>query len=146
MAATNWFLADLLNPLGLFGLAAQATFFFRFVVQWVASERRGRSYVPVAFWYISLAGAAMTFVYAFFRREPVFMLAQALATLIYVRNLVLIHRRRARARGRRAGLTFGAGVSAEIAADPPGAGPAAPISTAAPSAAEPVIPRPAEKT
>ena len=103
----NWFVEDLVNPLGLFGLAAQAVFMFRFVVQWLASERRGRSYVPVPFWYISLAGAGMTFVYALLRREPVFMLAQVLAAFIYVRNLILIYRQRVRMRGRRPGLVIG---------------------------------------
>ena len=114
----NWFVADLVNPLGLFGLAAQAVFMFRFVVQWLASERRGRSYVPVPFWYISLAGAGMTFVYALLRREPVFMLAQVLAAFIYVRNLILIYRQRVRMRGRRPGLVIGS-KPADVVEPPP---------------------------
>lgn len=97
----NWFIKDLIDPLGLFGLAAQAMFMLRFVVQWFASERRKRSYVPVAFWYFSLAGGLMTFAYAFLRQEPVFMLAQALGISIYARNLILIYRRRIRYRRRR---------------------------------------------
>jgi lipid-A-disaccharide synthase-like uncharacterized protein len=97
----NWFFKDLLDPLGLFGLAAQAMFMLRFVVQWFASERRQRSYVPVAFWYFSLAGGLMTFLYAFLRQEPVFMLAQGLGITIYTRNLILIYRRRLRYRQRR---------------------------------------------
>ena len=100
MLLANWFFDQLLNPLGLFGLAAQATFMLRFVVQWLASERRGRSYVPVAFWYISLAGGLMLFTYATIRRDPVIMLGQLLGIAIYVRNLVLIHRRRWRIRER----------------------------------------------
>jgi hypothetical protein len=76
-------------------------FMLRFVVQWLASERRKRSYVPVAFWYFSLVGGLMTFTYAYMRREPVFMLAQVLAITIYLRNLVLIYRRRWRYRQRR---------------------------------------------
>jgi lipid-A-disaccharide synthase-like uncharacterized protein len=97
----NWFFEDLIDPLGLFGLAAQAMFMLRFVVQWFASERRGRSYVPVAFWYFSLIGGLMTLTYAYLRQEPVFMLAQALGITIYVRNLVLIYRRRSRYSQRR---------------------------------------------
>ena len=96
----NWFLEHLLNPLGLFGLAAQAMFMLRFVVQWFASERRGRSYVPVVFWYISLLGGAMLFAYALFRKDPVIMLGQALGMAIYLRNLVLIYRRKAQFRRR----------------------------------------------
>ncbi|MBU0640420.1 MAG: lipid-A-disaccharide synthase N-terminal domain-containing protein [Planctomycetes bacterium] len=75
-------------------------FMLRFVVQWFASERRGRSYVPVAFWYFSLIGGLMTLAYAFLRQEPVFMLAQGLGISIYVRNLILIYSRRGRLRRR----------------------------------------------
>ena len=92
----SWFFEKLLDPLGLFGVAAQFVFMMRFVVQWFASERRGRSYVPIAFWYLSVLGGIMTFVYALLRKDPVFTLAQALGLVIYVRNLVLIHRRQAR--------------------------------------------------
>lgn len=98
----HWFFKDLIDPLGLFGLAAQGVFMLRFVVQWFASEKRGRSYVPVAFWYLSLLGGLMTAVYAYIRREPVFLLAQALGLTIYLRNLILIHGRRSRYRRRRA--------------------------------------------
>ncbi len=108
----NWFFNDLLSWLGLFGLAGQATFMMRFVVQWIASERRGRSYVPLAFWYLSLAGGLMLFTYALLRHDPVIMLGQALGVLIYVRNLVLIHRRRYRYRRRRLADQQAAGAAA----------------------------------
>lgn len=101
MLLANWFFSDLFNWLGLFGLAGQFTFMMRFIVQWFASERRGRSYVPVAFWYLSLLGGCMLFSYALMRRDPVIMLGQALGMLIYLRNLVLIYRRRFRYRQRR---------------------------------------------
>lgn len=97
----NWFIKHLINPLGLFGLAAQSVFMLRFIVQWFASEKRGRSYVPVAFWYLSLLGGLMTAVYAYIRKDPVFLLAQLLGLTIYLRNLVLIYSRRARYRQRR---------------------------------------------
>jgi len=93
----------LLNPWVLFGFAAQGAFFMRFVIQWVASERRGRSYVPVVFWYFSLAGGMMLFTYAVQAGDPVFILGQGLGCVIYVRNLILIHRRQARIRRRRRG-------------------------------------------
>ena len=103
MILANWFLDKLVDKLGLFGLFAQSIFMLRFVIQWFASERRGRSYIPVAFWYFSLIGGLMTFVYAYLRRDPVFMLAQGLGITIYTRNLILIYRRRLRYRNRRAG-------------------------------------------
>jgi len=77
------------------GFAAQALFAGRFIVQWIASERKRRSVVPVAFWYLSIAGSAMLLVYAIHRRDPVFILGQSTGVLIYGRNLHLIRRTRA---------------------------------------------------
>jgi len=74
------------------GLVAQAMFMMRFVVQWVASERVGRSIVPVAFWFFSVAGGAMLLVYSIVRQDPVFIAGQSLGLLIYFRNLYLIFR------------------------------------------------------
>jgi len=113
----NWFIKDLIDPLGLFGLSAQALFMLRFVIQWFASERRKRSYVPIAFWYFSLAGGLMTFTYAYLRREPVFMLAQALGISIYLRNLFLIYSRRIRFARRRRALAAGAPPESQAGAD-----------------------------
>lgn len=79
-----------------FGIAAQLLFGARFVVQWVASERAGRSVVPLAFWFFSMAGGVMTLVYGLVRREPVIILGQSLSLVIYLRNLVLIFRERGR--------------------------------------------------
>lgn len=81
------------DPWVLFGFGAQALFLMRFVIQWIASERRKRSHVPVSFWYFSLAGGITLFVYAARRLDPVFMLGQGLGCFIYIRNLILIHRR-----------------------------------------------------
>lgn len=66
----------------------------RFVIQWIASERRKRSYVPVAFWYFSLLGGVMLLSYAIKKLDPVFILGQGLGCVIYVRNLRLIQKRR----------------------------------------------------
>ncbi|MCA9773625.1 MAG: lipid-A-disaccharide synthase N-terminal domain-containing protein [Myxococcales bacterium] len=77
----------------ILGFAAQACFFSRFAVQWIASERRRESVVPVAFWWFSIVGGAGLFVYAIHRRDPVFMLGQGFGLLIYVRNLMLIYGR-----------------------------------------------------
>jgi lipid-A-disaccharide synthase-like uncharacterized protein len=67
----------------------------RFVVQWISSERAGRSVVPYAFWIFSMAGGLMTLLYGIVKREPVIIFGQGLATLIYIRNLMLINRERA---------------------------------------------------
>jgi len=117
----EWFVGELQRPLVLFGFAAQFVFFLRFAVQWFASERAGRSHIPIAFWYLSLLGGLMTFVYALLERNLVFMTAQALGCLIYVRNLMLIYRRRFRARDarrRRALISNGESLD-EVAPLPP---------------------------
>jgi lipid-A-disaccharide synthase-like uncharacterized protein len=74
----------------VFGLLAQLVFAARFLVQWISSERAGKSVVPFAFWIFSVAGGLMTLVYGFVKREPVIIFGQGLATLIYIRNIMLI--------------------------------------------------------
>jgi lipid-A-disaccharide synthase-like uncharacterized protein len=78
------------------GLAGQTAFFSRFLVQWIASERAGRSYVPLAFWWLSILGSLVLLAYAFHRREPIFALGYVANSVVYVRNLMLIHRNGAR--------------------------------------------------
>jgi lipid-A-disaccharide synthase-like uncharacterized protein len=75
----------------IFGFCAQLMFTARFILQWIASERAKTSVVPVAFWYFSLAGGVMLLAYALYRKDPVFVLGQALGVVIYSRNLWLIH-------------------------------------------------------
>ena len=79
-----------------FGLVAQLLFTARFLVQWISSERAGQSVVPIAFWFFSMGGGLMTLVYGIAKREPVIILGQGLATIIYVRNIMLIVKNRRR--------------------------------------------------
>lgn len=74
----------------LFGFLGQFVFFMRFVLQWIYSERKGISLIPISFWYLSIVGAIMIFIYAFYRKDPVFLAGQGIAIIIYVRNLMLI--------------------------------------------------------
>jgi lipid-A-disaccharide synthase-like uncharacterized protein len=78
-----------------FGLIAQLLFTARFMVQWISSERAGQSVVPMAFWFFSMAGGMMTLVYGIAKREPVIIIGQSLATIIYIRNIMLILKNRA---------------------------------------------------
>jgi lipid-A-disaccharide synthase-like uncharacterized protein len=78
----------------LFGIVAQLFFAGRFIVQWISSERAGKSVVPFAFWIFSMGGGLMTLLYGIVKREPVIIFGQGLATIIYVRNIVLIQRER----------------------------------------------------
>jgi len=77
------------DPWKILGFSAQALFFARFFVQWIASERRKEVTVPKAFWYFSAGGGALLLVYAIHLRDPVFILGQAGGLLIYARNLML---------------------------------------------------------
>ena len=76
------------------GFAAQIMFGSRFLVQWIASEREGRSIVPVSFWFLSLGGGILLLSYAIWRMDPVFILGQSTGALIYSRNLYMIRRER----------------------------------------------------
>lgn len=74
------------------GFSGQALFSARFLVQWLASERRRRSVIPTAFWYLSLGGSLTLLAYAIYRLDPVFILGQATGFIIYLRNLYFIYR------------------------------------------------------
>ena len=78
----------------LLGFAAQAFFTMRFVVQWLASERVGKSVIPMAFWWCSIGGGLLLFVYALYRRDPVFILGQGFGVFVYLRNLQFVLRER----------------------------------------------------
>ncbi|RLC29461.1 MAG: lipid A biosynthesis protein [Deltaproteobacteria bacterium] len=74
------------------GFLGQASFSMRFLVQWIATEKRKKSTIPVIFWYFSLAGGALLLAYAIYRRDPVFILGQSFGVFVYLRNLYFIHR------------------------------------------------------
>lgn len=73
------------------GLTGQLLFGGRWVVQWLVSEREGRSIVPKIFWYLSLVGGLIVLSYAIYRKDPVFILGQW-GVIIYLRNIFLIYR------------------------------------------------------
>jgi lipid-A-disaccharide synthase-like uncharacterized protein len=78
----------------LLGFIAQGFFTARFAVQWIASERAGKSVVPLSFWLLSLSGGALLLVYALYRRDPVFIAGQAFGVFVYLRNLYFVMRER----------------------------------------------------
>ena len=77
-----------------FGLLGQFVFGARFIVQWIASERKGESHIPIVFWYISIAGGIILTAYAIHKRDIVFIIGQGAGLLVYIRNLMLIYRSR----------------------------------------------------
>ena len=74
------------------GLVGQGMFSMRFIVQWLASERAGKSVIPFSFWIFSLGGSFLLLLYAVYRHDPIFILGQAPNLLIYSRNIWLIKR------------------------------------------------------
>jgi lipid-A-disaccharide synthase-like uncharacterized protein len=92
------------RPIEILGLVGQFVFFTRFVVQWIASEKRKESVIPEAFWWISIVGGLLTLLYGcihvnkFGEVEPLpaIIVAQTSGNLVYARNLVLIRRAKSR--------------------------------------------------
>jgi lipid-A-disaccharide synthase-like uncharacterized protein len=76
------------------GFLAQILFTMRFAVQWIASERAGRSVVPLAFWWFSIGGGLLLLAYALYRRDPVFIAGQAFGVFVYLRNVYFVLRER----------------------------------------------------
>jgi lipid-A-disaccharide synthase-like uncharacterized protein len=81
------------------GFLGQVLFTARFVVQWIASERKRDSVVPVAFWWLSILGGSALFSYAIFRRDPVIVTGQGMGLFVYARNLILLVKARRRVLG-----------------------------------------------
>jgi len=76
------------------GFIGQALFGMRFLIQWIISEKRGESIIPLAFWYFSIGGSIILLSYAIHKQDPVFILGQSLGSIIYIRNLILISRKK----------------------------------------------------
>jgi lipid-A-disaccharide synthase-like uncharacterized protein len=83
-----------LNFWVIFGLFGQLFFSMRFIVQWISSERKRESVIPDAFWYLSVIGSAILLVYAIYRKDPVFILGQSVGSMVYIRNIMLIHNKK----------------------------------------------------
>ncbi len=91
---SGWF-EELIGSLGwwyIIGFIGQIVFGARFVVQWVVSERKKQSIIPIHFWYLSLTGSLLLLTYAIGRVDPVFVLGQTFNSFVYVRNLMFIRR------------------------------------------------------
>lgn len=89
----GWFTND--HIWALIGFGGTALFASRFIIQWIQSEREGRSIIPVAFWYCSLAGGAVTLAYTIHLQSVPLSLGQASGLIVYSRNLWLILREKA---------------------------------------------------
>lgn len=92
METLKHFMDILASPMGMLGMLGQVLFFSRFLVQWIASEKKRKSVVPLSFWYLSIGGGFLLLLYALWRKDPVITLGQLVGLFVYVRNLILIRR------------------------------------------------------
>lgn len=74
------------------GLTAQLIFFMRFFIQWIVTEKKRKSTIPISFWHLSILGSLGLLSYAIHIKDPIFMLGQSLGLLIYIRNLYFIYK------------------------------------------------------
>ncbi|MFT5388037.1 MAG: lipid-A-disaccharide synthase-like uncharacterized protein [Candidatus Omnitrophota bacterium] len=80
-----------MNKWIIIGFVGQLIFGLRFLIQWISSERKGESVIPMAFWYCSIVGSIILLSYAIHRQDPVFIFGQMFGCIVYFRNLKLIH-------------------------------------------------------
>ena len=92
METLRHFMDILASPMGMLGMLGQVLFFSRFLIQWIASEKKGKSTIPLSFWWLSIGGGLLLLIYAIWRKDPVITLGQSVGLFVYVRNLMLIHR------------------------------------------------------
>jgi lipid-A-disaccharide synthase-like uncharacterized protein len=85
-----------MNGWVLFGFLGQAIFASRFLVQWIMSEKKKESFVPKSFWYLSIAGGIVLLIYALYKKDPVFAIGQGSGLIVYIRNLMLITKKKER--------------------------------------------------
>jgi len=78
----------------IIGFLGQGLFASRFIIQWYFSEKKGESYIPLSFWYISIFGGIGLLIYAISRSDPVIITGQLFGIFIYLRNLVLIYKKK----------------------------------------------------
>ena len=78
----------------IIGFIGQGLFASRFIVQWIYSEKRKESTIPISFWYLSIFGGIGLLIYAMSRKDPVIITGQLFGILIYTRNLILIYKKR----------------------------------------------------
>lgn len=75
----------------ILGSVAQLIFTFRFVYQWLYSEKKKSSSLPFGFWLLSLTGASLILTYAIFRKDPVLFIGHTLGLIVYARNLIILN-------------------------------------------------------
>lgn len=83
---------DIPLSLMILGIVSQVLFTLRFVYQWLYSEAKKESLLPLGFWLLSLVGSLLIFTYAIFRLDPVLFIGHLSGIIIYSRNIFLLKR------------------------------------------------------
>ncbi|ACD84272.1 lipid-A-disaccharide synthase N-terminal domain-containing protein [Candidatus Methylacidiphilum infernorum] len=94
VATTVDFLGIHWSPMKVIGWIGNILFFSRFIIQWIATEKKKAVVVPLAFWYCSLLGSLLLLIYAFYRWDSVFIFAYLFSWIPYSRNLYFAHKER----------------------------------------------------
>lgn len=81
---------DIPLSLLIWGSIGQVIFTLRFVYQWIYSERKKESSLPLGFWLLSLVGSLMILSYAVIRKDPVLFIGQLFGFVIYIRNVYIL--------------------------------------------------------
>lgn len=71
------------------GFIGQAFFSMRFIIQWIYSESKKKSIIPMSFWYLSIIGSLLLTAYAIYRKDPVFIAGYFFNSIVYIRNIIL---------------------------------------------------------
>ena len=78
----------------IIGFLGQFVFGARFLIQWICSELKKESHIPLVFWYLSIGGGVILLSYAIWRKDPVFIVEQSTGLIVYIRNLILINKKK----------------------------------------------------
>jgi lipid-A-disaccharide synthase-like uncharacterized protein len=74
----------------ILGSIAQIIFTLRFVYQWIYSEKKKESSLPLGFWILSITGSLLIIIYAILRKDPVLFTGHIFGSFVYIRNILLI--------------------------------------------------------
>lgn len=85
---------DLADPIIFIGAIGQLTLNFRFVYQWWYSEKHKSSILPLGFWVSSTIASVLILIYAYYRLDPVLLVAQGMGIFVYIRNMIIHARSR----------------------------------------------------
>lgn len=73
----------------ILGIVAQIVFTLRFIYQWMHSEKKQNSELPLGFWTLSVLGATLILTYAILRKDPVLFVGHCAGLIIYIRNIFI---------------------------------------------------------